>query len=119
MSSRETSTPTAGATVEDLRREVEQLRERVAELESQVGPGGSALPPAASDYRDARVLDPLDAGDTVHLHDLRELYRSRTDIRDDSTLRERIKDLVETEAFEQIGKQRWRYHGTGGGVCDG
>lgn len=100
--------------VEDLRDELEALRDRVAELEAQVGPGGSSLPAVASDYRDARVLEAIDVGDEVHLRDLRALFLDRTDIRDDGTLRDRIKDLVESEAFDNVGTQRWEYLGPGG-----
>lgn len=113
MSSPERLTPVSDP-AEDVREEIEALRERVAELEAQVGTGSSTLPPAASDYRDARVLEAIDVGDDVHLRDIRELYTDRTDIRDGETLRDRVKDLVESEAFDHVGTQRWRYLGSGG-----
>jgi hypothetical protein len=97
-----------------LREEVARLRDRVDALEEQVGAGTSSLPPAAKDYRDARVLKALDAGDVVPLQRLRTLYQERSDVRDADTLRDRVESLVSSDAFENIGMQRWRYHGPGG-----
>jgi hypothetical protein len=103
-----------------LRREVEYLHDRLDELEARVGPAASSLPPAASDYRDARVLHRLEAGDTVDTATLRTLYEEYTDIREGHTLRDRLQDLTETPAFEDVGFQRWRYLGpaTDGGERD-
>jgi hypothetical protein len=98
-----------------LESETERLRNRVAELEEQLGPGPSTLPSAASDYRDARVLEALDVGDEPRLSTLRALYEERTDIRDRSTLRDRVEGLAESDAFDQVGYQRWRYLGEIGG----
>jgi len=96
-----------------LREEVARLRDRVDALEDQIG-GSSTLPRHAKDYRDARVLAALDAGDEVHLDRIRTLYQERSDVRDADTLRDRVRDLVQTEAFTPTGRQRWRYHGPGG-----
>jgi hypothetical protein len=101
--------------VETLRNGLRDLRDRVYELEEQMGAGGSSLPPIASDYRDARVLEALSPGETVDLQQLQDLYQQRTDIREGDTLRSRVKDLVESEGFEEEGFQRWRYLGPRGG----
>jgi hypothetical protein len=114
MSSKQEQRATAEDDEPNLRAELEALRERVATLEAQVSAGPSTLPSVASDYRDARVLEALDEGDKVHLHELRELYLDRTDIRDDATLRARIKDIAQSDAFERAGTQCWRYCGSGG-----
>jgi len=108
-----TETPSTSAEQSDeeiveLRRELAALRRRVTELEQRIN-STSTLPPAASDYRDARVLDVLSRGQTLHLRQLRSIYFDLTDIRDKETVRDRIKDLVESEVFEKVGQQRWRY----------
>jgi hypothetical protein len=95
-----------------LERENERLRDRIDDLEDQLSPDSPTFSPAASDYRDARVLEALDAGDKLRLSTLRSLYLERTDIQYDKTLRDRVKNLVESDAFEEIGHQRWRYIGT-------
>lgn len=107
--------------VERLRQEVRELRDRVADLEAQVDQSSSTtsmerstLPPAAKDYRDARVLEAFSPGTEVNVNQLQALYRQRTDIRESDTLRKRIKRLVTGEAFETIDRGRWRYRGPGG-----
>lgn len=100
--------------VEALRWELAELRDRVDILENQLESSSSTLPPVASDYRDARVLEALDVGDVPTLSTLRTLYEERTDISDDSTLRDRVKHLVQSEAFEEAGSRRWRYLGPAG-----
>jgi hypothetical protein len=117
MSGTDSDTPQAdgpsGDEVAELRRELAELRKRVSELESRLAHSSSTLPPAASDYGDARVLDVLESGQTVHLRDLRRLYFEHTDIRDGDTVRDRIQDLVESSAFEPAAKhQRWTYLGS-------
>lgn len=109
----DTARSAGGGDAAALREEIEALRERVAELESHVATGSSTLPPAASDYRDARVLEALDQGETVPLRKLRELYLDLTDVRESDTLRKRIKTIAESEAFEKTGQQRWKYVGSG------
>jgi hypothetical protein len=103
-----------------LRREVEYLHDRLDELEARLGPGPSSLPPAASDHRDARVLEALTRGETVGVKGLHTLYDERTDVRDDAVRRDRVKDLVETPAFERVDTRTWRYLGpaTDGGDSD-
>lgn len=81
----------------------------VAELEAQVGPSDSTLPPEASDYRDARVLEALSPGERVRVSTLHELYDERTDIRDRDVRRSRVKDLVESAAFTRTDDRVWRY----------
>ena len=90
----DTARSAGGGDTAALREEIEALRERVTELESHVATGSSTLPPAASDYRDARVLEALDQGETV-------------------PLRKRIKTIAESEAFKKTGQQRWKYVGSG------
>ena len=65
------------------------------------------------DHRDLAVLEALDDAelDRVSLSDLRHAYRSRTDVRDNYTLRKRIEHLVEQGPFEQVKFQVWRYEG--------
>jgi len=63
------------------------------------------------DHRDEAVLEALDEAELecVSLTDLRHAYRSRTDVRDNHTLRKRIEHLVEQGPFERVKFQVWRY----------
>lgn len=110
--STDSGTPHPNDDLEALRQEVEQLRERVADLEDRVQ-SSSTLPPAAKDYRDARVLDALEPGEIVTLRQFHQLFREHTDIRNEETLRERTKNLAESDAFENVGHRRWQYRGPG------
>ncbi|MFW6435968.1 MAG: hypothetical protein ACOCY1_06255 [Halovenus sp.] len=98
-----------------LRLELAQAKQRITELEATIDETGSAtsLPPAASDWRDARVLEALDPGDVLSLKQFRTLVESRTDIRDDEKITERVRRLAETDAFERLDPG-WRYRGAGG-----
>jgi hypothetical protein len=111
---KERNTPWQSGEIEALREELARLRDRVAELEERVDPSGSTLPPAARDYRDARVLEAITAGETVSARDLHALYREHTDIRSKQKRRDRVKDLVTSETFVDVGTRRWRYFGPGG-----
>lgn len=110
--------PTDEPTDETLRERVDRLEREVATLRAQIeedaDTASSTLPPGASDYRDARVLEALAPGDTVGPGTLQDLYRDRTDVRDRETLRERIKSLVERGPFEHASRRRWRYVPEGG-----
>ncbi len=65
------------------------------------------------DHRDQAVPDALDEAelDRVSLTDLRHAYRSKTDVRDNHTLKERIKHLTREGPFERVKFQVWRYDG--------
>jgi len=107
--------------IEALREEIDQLhlelakaRQRITDLEERVE-SSSTLPPAASDWRDARVLDALEEGDYLSVTEFRDLIKSRTDVREQETVTERLKGLVKSDAFETAGTRRWRYIGSTGG----
>ncbi|WP_136690071.1 hypothetical protein [Halorhabdus amylolytica] len=111
------ATTTIDSDVEALRAEVASLHKELAEAKQRITAledrleNGSTLPPGAADHRDARVLEAIEPGDVVQLRTLRSLYEDRTDIRDEETLRERIKDLTRRDAFELVGRQHWQYLG--------
>lgn len=98
-----------------VRKEIAQLRQRISDLEDQMGPSESTLPPAAKDYRDARVLERLDEGEVVTLKRLQVLYQEFTDVKDRDTMRDRIEHLVQTPAFNRLAFQKWQYVGPGDG----
>lgn len=100
--------------VQALRRDLARAEDRIADLEEQVGPS-SSLPAAASDWRDARVFEALDAGQVIGVSTFRDVVAEATDIRDSDTITERVKSLAQGPAFEQVGSQRWRFCGPDGG----
>lgn len=105
--------------VEQLREEVDELRECITELVDRVATledsgTRSTLPPGASDWRDARVLEDLEPGTVITTAQFRQLIRSNTDITDDNTITERMECLTSTDAFEKAHTKhnfRWRYLG--------
>jgi hypothetical protein len=105
----------------ELQQRVEQLTERVEALEEKLeaATGTTSTPsfggPAGLDARDSAVVDALDAGDVLGLKTFRRLYRDRTDIRQSDTVAERVRNLTQTEFFEEAGHSRWRYVGGGSG----
>lgn len=97
-----------------LREEIAELRERVEELESD---GASGSITGQFDARDASVIDALtgNEGQTFHVRQLASIYRKETDIRQQGTLKGRVKDLVKTDAFEHEAGARHTFVGQDGG----
>ena len=100
--------------VSRLRHDLAQAKQRIADLEARAQTT-SSLPAAASDWRDARVLEALEPGDVLTLSEFRDLVESQTDIRSQEKITERVRGLAETDAFESVRGQRWRYRGPG--IC--
>lgn len=110
-------------TLGDLADEVDQLRERLDQLEARLdapsttpetdatdGPSPRDWLDVPADHRDEAVVSALTPGETYSIPDLRDAYRRETDIRASSTLRERVKTLLQSSAFTRIGNNRlWRY----------
>lgn len=100
---------------ETLAAEVERLRERVADLEEVVedltddADDADTSTPTVRDHRDAAVLEALTPGDRITSKEIAALYRARTDLQREETIEERLKALVDRDAFEQIAFGKWRY----------
>jgi chromosome segregation ATPase len=95
-----------------LERENAHLRERLDDLEARLDEtttSASSLPAGAKDYRDRAVLKQLDAGDVVDAAQMHSLYDEHTDIRDSDTRLDRVKHLLESDAFERTGDRYWRH----------
>lgn len=98
------------------REEFERLLQRVDELEARLedereaddsSGGGSVL----VDRRDAAVMDCLGHGTTINVNQLEALYRSKTDVRNSSTIKNRIRSLTERDEFEYLQPGTWRFVG--------
>jgi hypothetical protein len=99
--------------MQDPQLELAELRKRVTELEERIEQLEDGSTPSAPgvDPRDAAVIRDLEPGDTIGLSQLRQRYRTRTDVRSSNTLTERIRTLVTDGPFESAGLQVWRYTG--------
>lgn len=95
--------------VEALHKKVNELEDRVDELESQLDDGGASSTGVGS--RDQAVMAQLDVGDVVGVGDIKQLYRIQTDIRNNKTLKKRIKSLKKRPEFVRVGHMQWRYTG--------
>lgn len=102
-------------TDDDLRERVQQLEAQVEHLQDRVDDlaEGSTHSEGTVDQYDGYVIQQLDAGETATLATLRSYYR-QSGIRNDSTLKQRVKQLTRMPYFESAGTQRWRFTGRAG-----
>lgn len=98
---------------EALEATVEDQQDRIDRLELLATSIGDIDIDGVEDKRDKAVVNAIRANDSdeVSLRQLQDLYKKHTDIRKQSTLRERIKNLMENGPFEPAGRQRWMYVG--------
>jgi uncharacterized Zn finger protein len=98
---------------ETLEATVENQQDRIDRLELLATSIGDIEIDGVEDKRDKAVMNAIRANDNdeVSLRQLQTLYRKHTDIRKDSTLRDRIKNLMKNGPFEPAGPQRWVYVG--------
>lgn len=98
-------------------REIRRLNDRLKQVERHVGVSGEdeiTVETASFDKRDKAVLEVLAERnpDTVHLNEIQKIYRKKTDVRRQDTLRGRVNDLIDEGPFEDTDKlQKWRYVG--------
>lgn len=99
----------------DVHEELDQLRERVAELEATVeelqDSGEKTSSGGFGDWRDQAVLAELESGDRLSVRDLKSLYRTKADIANARTAKDRIKSLTSDGPFETVAHATWRYTG--------
>lgn len=88
---------------QELLERIRDLEERVAQLERE-----DAAEADWRDHYDDHVLDALKPGETVDAGRLQELYRT-AGIRQQSTLRDRVKLLVTEGPFIDIDAGTWAY----------
>lgn len=67
--------------------------------------------PMYIDRRDAAVIEQLEVGKVYGVTRIKKLYKHRTDIRQESTAKERKNNLVNSPAFENTGIGWFRYVG--------
>jgi len=90
---------------------IAELEERIERLEQIVERG--AVPnmsdesdaPDNLDSRDAAVVGELEHGRSYSVSQLRRLYKQHTDIRNDSTAKERVKSLVQNDFFQSKNRR--------------
>lgn len=65
------------------------------------------------DPRDEAVVQAIQVSGEreFSLQELRHLYRAHTDVRNDATLKSRVKNLTQNGPFEYQGSQKWVYIG--------
>jgi len=95
---------------EDLRQEVADLRRRVARLEAalreqdeRVSADPNVPRDARLDHYDRPVVESLERHETYHVRTLTQRYLTRSQIAQEATAKERVKQLVATDAFEPRG----------------
>lgn len=113
---------------EELAEELAHIKQRITALEDALAAlDGTADEPADDseprqsdelfgqsgplDARDDAALSGLDAGTLVTTTQLKNRYREFTDIRNDATLRSRIRSLTNTSLFDAAGTAKWNYLG--------
>lgn len=88
---------------DDVRAELKELKARVRRLETLLD-GGDVNPSPNTqdglDSRDAAVIGSLDHGERVSKRELLKRYKRVTDIRQDSTARDRTEQLVKRDFFK-------------------
>lgn len=67
--------------------------------------------PMYIDRRDEAVVEQLEVGKVYGVTRIKKLYKQRTDIRQESTAKERKNNLVNSPAFENTGIGWFRYVG--------
>ena len=103
------------------KRDIAELRKRISELEDALeeatsgATGGTAGQTGGyGDSRDSAVVEHLEPGQTVGIGQLKQLYRTHTDIRSDRTLKNRVKSLTKSPLFDHRNRGAWVYTGGGG-----
>jgi len=100
-------------TKDELRQRVDRLEKRVAELERVHGEqdtNHSAATKDGLDSRDATVVGMLEHGDRYSVRDLKQFYKTQTDVRRDKTAKSRVKQLTQRDFLKQDGR-RFIYRG--------
>jgi len=69
--------------------------------------------PMYIDRRDAAVVEQLDVGSEYRVKHIKRLYKIHTDIRQESTAKQRKNNLVKSPAFENVGIGRFIFNGVG------
>lgn len=101
---------------QELRALVEALHTKINHLEDQIDTDGGATgggSGATVDHYDKAVLETLDAQAplAVTTPALQKLYRSQTTLRNNKTIKRRVRTLTDHDAFELLDTGRWHYHG--------
>lgn len=104
------SDQTPNPPVHELKQEIDRLKERVESLEDRLDKQPQATHDGL-DSRDAAVLEHIEHGQEVTTRHLQQLYRDETDIKQESTLRKRIRDLTAQDFFKKTATTRWVYRG--------
>ena len=101
------------------KQDVVELRKRISELEDALedvtsGSTGGTVGQTGGygDSRDSAVVEHLEPGQTVGIGQLKQLYRTYTDIRADRTLKNRVKSLTKSPLFERR-RGSWVFVGGG------
>jgi hypothetical protein len=88
------------------RAEFERLKARVTALEAareESDPDHSPDAADGLDSRDAAVLASLTNGESYRAHDLVRRYKAETDVRQTTTAKQRVKELLKRECFKRDG----------------
>lgn len=101
--------------VDELLDILEEIDDRLTHVEDFTGAGTDEsvedLMSPNFDYRDAAVLRVVQARNPKQLSvaQIQEIYIQRTDVREKTTLRKRVKELVDRGPFENAGGTTWRF----------
>jgi hypothetical protein len=101
--------------VDELETEIQSLKSAFHKLHQRIGGGdGAQAASAASESRwdqyDKQVLSRLSAGQTVTLSRLVVMYED-AGLRQQSTIKSRVKALTRNGPFEQAGQSKWSFVG--------
>lgn len=92
--------------VEITRAEWAELKARVRRLEDQVSDTSTDVSDSNElDSRDEAVIDQLEDGQSYTGVHIKKLYKKCTDIRQDSTAKQRAKTLLSRDSFERDGRR--------------
>lgn len=92
--------------VEVTRAEWEELKARVRRLEDQLSDTTQDVSESKGlDSRDATVIGKLEHGETYSGLQIKRLYKTETDIRQEKTAKRRAKTLLSKDCFQRNGRQ--------------
>ena len=100
--------------VVELRKRISELEDALEEATSGATGGTVGQTGGYGDSRDSAVIDQLTPGQTVGIGQLKQLYRTHTDIRSDRTLKNRVKTLTKSPLFDHRDRGAWVYIGRDG-----